>query len=251
MLNGTVLSKAQTRRWMHSATFASDVNVGVGAPWEIFRAQVGGQTVDIYTKSGGLGAYATLFVLVPDYEFGFSILTASTIGEGTTVALVYFIAEMIGSTVLPVLEKVAKDQAKATFAGHYAASNLNSSLTITVDDQPGLRVIDWVSNGTDFLEKFGHTSDGTYVDFRIQPNQLYTGNKVGFNGVSQILPAQIYSGPLRLNCLSWTNVDRANYGNVGIGEFAFEIDPATGNATSVQPKALRINLERKGEAKDA
>lgn len=240
ILNSTLLSKAQTRRWIKPSTFTSDLNVGIGAPWEIYRAQVGGRTVDLYTKNGGAEYYATILVLVPDFDFGFSILSASEAGESVTARLVYFIAEIVSSTILPVLEKVAKDQAEANFAGHYSASNLNSSFTIITDDQPGLRVTDWVSNGTEFLANIG-----THVDFRIQPNQLYSGNKAGFTGLFQELPAPIYSGPFDLNCLGWAGVDRLAYGNVGLDQVVFEIDPTTGKAISVQPRALRITLEKK------
>lgn len=245
IMNSTLLSKAQTRRWLKPVTFTSNVNTGVGSPWEIFRAEVNGRMVDLYCKNGGWGAYSTELVLVPDYEFGFVVLSASTINSDADPP-VYLLSEIIGSEVLPVLEEVARDQANATFAGNYAASNLNSSLTITVDDQPGLRVTQWISNGTEVLDAImPGGGPGTYVDFRLQPNQLYTGNQVGFTGIYERLPKPIYSGPMNVNCLSWPTVDGLIYGNIGIEEFVFEIDPATGKATGVSPKALRINLDKK------
>jgi len=94
--------------------------------------------VDLYAKNGGWGAYSTELVLVRDYDFRFVVLTASTLASNYTNSLFYLILEIIGSEVFPVLEEVAKDQAKAAIAGSYAASNLNSSLIITVDNQPGL-----------------------------------------------------------------------------------------------------------------
>ncbi|KAL9072961.1 MAG: hypothetical protein Q9157_004912 [Trypethelium eluteriae] len=183
-------SPAQTRRWMKPVTFTAGINMAVGAPWEIYRAQVGGRTVDLYTKDGGWGAYATLLVLVPDFKFGFSILTANLIGSNVGAKNVYFIAEMLGSSILPALENVARQQANATFAGHYTsiASGLNSSLTVLVDIQPALRVENWVSNGTKIFEEvIGlDSTSGDYIDFRIQPNNLYSGNEVGFTRAWQI-----------------------------------------------------------------
>jgi hypothetical protein len=134
------LSKAQTRRWLKSVTFTANADLSIGIPWEIFRAQVGGRKADPYSKDGGWGAYATIFVLVPDFDFGFSILTASVQGPTTRAKLVSVITEMLISEVLPALEEAARDQAKSAFGGHFAASNLNSSLTITVDEQLGLLV---------------------------------------------------------------------------------------------------------------
>jgi hypothetical protein len=244
ILNSTLLSRAQTRRWLKPLSGTANLKLSVGAPWEIFRAEVGGRTVDLYTKNGGIGSYASLSVLVPDYNFGFTFLTASLLGEAVSSPLVYFMSEMLAATVLPVLEEVARDQAKATFAGHYAASNLNSSLTITVDDQPGLRVTEWISNGTDVFDAVGLSSPGTYVDFRLQPNQLYAGDKIGFTGTRRTLPKQIYTGPLDLNCFTWGDTG-ITYGNVDLENFVFEIDHKTGKSVRVQPKALRISLERK------
>ncbi|KAF2237137.1 beta-lactamase/transpeptidase-like protein [Viridothelium virens] len=187
---GPAGAPAQTRRWMKPVTFTAGINMAVGAPWEIYRAQVGGRTVDLYTKDGGWGAYATLLVLVPDFKFGFSILTANLIGSNVGAKNVYFIAEMLGSSILPALENVARQQANATFAGHYTsiASGLNSSLTVLVDIQPALRVENWVSNGTKIFEEvIGlDSTSGDYIDFRIQPNNLYSGNEVGFTRAWQI-----------------------------------------------------------------
>jgi hypothetical protein len=154
--------------------------MSVGPPWEIFRVQIGGRTVDLYGKNGGYGAYATELVLVPDFNFGFSILSASTLGQETIGPPLYFIMDMIASTVLLELENVARDQANATFAGHYVASNFNSSLTITVDDQPGLHVSQWVSNSTQFLQTLGTLTGGTpgtYTDLASNPTSYMLETK--------------------------------------------------------------------------
>lgn len=184
-------------------------------------------------------------MLVPDFDFGFSILTASVQGQTTGAKLVSVITDMLISEVLPALEDAARDQAASAFGGHFAASSLNSSLTITVDDQPGLLVTEWISNGTDFLQDVGLKTPGTHVDVRIQPNQLYSGNRLGFTGIFNTFPAADSSGLFDPICASWGSVGGTSYGNVGIEEFVFEIDPTTGQATCVQPKALRITLERR------
>jgi hypothetical protein len=58
------------------------------------------------------------------------------------------------------------------------------------------------------------------------------------------MPSPVYAGALDVNCLTWGEVGDLTYGNVGIGEFVFEVDPTTGKAINVQPKALRIIMER-------
>lgn len=232
---------------MKPVTFTSDPLVGVGAPWEIFRTEIGigNRTIDLYTKQGGIGFYSALIILIPDFDMGFSILTAS---EGTELAdsqVVYLIADMIAESILPALDEIAKIQAQENFAGHYAASYLNSSLTITVDDQPGLRVTNWISNDTDLLAIIGGSGSSADVDFRIQPNQLYTigSNEVGFTGWWQVVPTSVFTGPFSVKCLGWSAVDAAVYGNVGVEDYVFKVHE-TGKATELRLRALRVELER-------
>lgn len=52
ILNSDVLSKAQTRRWLKPKSLLNDLSGAVGMPWEIERVQIGGRTVDLYTKDG-------------------------------------------------------------------------------------------------------------------------------------------------------------------------------------------------------
>lgn len=182
---------------------------------------------------------------MPDFHFGFTILLASTINEPGATTLVYFIMEMIASTILPEIDNIGKDQANATFGGYFVDKNTNSSLTITVDDQPGLRVSTWVNNSAQLLQPLGGSGNGTYTDFRLQPNHLYTGDKVGFTGFWQTVPGPAYPGFVNLNCGRWSIAGEVTYGNVAVEEFVFNIDGTTGKAIGVEPKALRTVL--KGE----
>ena len=79
ILQSTLLSKAQTRRWMKPVSHTADIAISVGAPWEIHRVVVPStkRVVDLYTKSGGIGAYTSKLILIPDFDVGFSILAAS------------------------------------------------------------------------------------------------------------------------------------------------------------------------------
>ena len=52
ILSSSLLSKAQTRRWLKPSAFVESFDQGVGRPWEIFRLKVNGKLVDLYTKSG-------------------------------------------------------------------------------------------------------------------------------------------------------------------------------------------------------
>jgi hypothetical protein len=52
ILNSDLLPKAQTRRWLKPKSLLTDPSKAVGMPWEIERIQLGGRTVDLYTKDG-------------------------------------------------------------------------------------------------------------------------------------------------------------------------------------------------------
>lgn len=56
----------------------NSLTASVGAPWEIFRYQMPNvnHVVDAYTKSGNVGAYADILVVVPEWDIGFVIIAA-------------------------------------------------------------------------------------------------------------------------------------------------------------------------------
>lgn len=69
--------------------------------------------------------------------------------------------------------------------------------------------------------------------------------RLGLPGVFQSSPVDIYVEPIDANCLMWSFIGEVTYGGVSLGNFVIEIDPATGKASSVQSKALRVTLRRK------
>lgn len=122
---------------------------------------------------------------MPELDIGFTVLAAGDPPPSLTMD----IADALTSTYIPTLMYIAREQANATFAGHYRHASLlngttgtattsshscnsttgspsappyyanttspqvlNSSLTITVDPtgaRPGLVVENWISNSTD------------------------------------------------------------------------------------------------------
>jgi hypothetical protein len=134
---------------MKPVTHTASLMFSVGAPWEIFRVETSRGVVDLYTKSGNIGVYAGLLVLVPDYDFGWVILSAADRSSTANTGL-HIMTSLIADAFLPAVEAAAKDEAAAAFAGTYKATNgLNSSISIVTDGFPGLGVQSWISNGTD------------------------------------------------------------------------------------------------------
>lgn len=85
--------------------------------------------------------------------------------------------DIVGGALIPAVEEAARAEADVSFSGHYAFANtsrLNSSMTIKTDDQPGLSVSQWISNGTDFALTSTVLQNGMlsgYLDYssRLQP----------------------------------------------------------------------------------
>ncbi|KAI1299857.1 beta-lactamase/transpeptidase-like protein [Xylaria venustula] len=241
ILNSTLAAPATTRRWFSTTAFVDTIDQAVGRGWEIFRVRVNGHSVDLFTKSGNWGVYNSVLFLLPAYDFGFSILSASSSAGG---ALVSDLPNTIINTLLPALESITKQQAHANFAGRYVSYTTNTSITVTTeDDAKGLRVTEYVASGVDLLESV-FALFGADVDFRLVPNELYRGDsRVGFSAVYQpptaIPPKEEFYWP----CESWLDVDDFTFASVPLGLMGFDVD-SEGNATSVQLVALREALLR-------
>ena len=129
ILSSRLLSPLDTRRWMKPDTHTSYGPASVGKPWEIWTVtDLTSHLFDLYTKSGDIYAYSTLFVLSPDYEVGFVVLAA---GEDTH-ATAQYISNLVAASVFPALEEAARHQSQENIAGTYVSTEgSNASSTIT------------------------------------------------------------------------------------------------------------------------
>lgn len=254
ILRSSLLEPVLTRKWMKPLTHTSDLHASVGMPWEIQRMDLPltdgsnvTRVVDLYTKSGDVGAYGSYIVLDPDHDIGFSIFAAGAnpIVQSTVVA------DLIAATWIPAFEAAAREQAQTNYAGSYrAADHLNSSITIGLSNsRPGLGVESWISNGTDMLKAYGNiptvgaTAKQT-VSARLYPAGLQSGNQQAFRAAFELLPQPRVGKVFSANCGSWVDAGTVSYGEVAFGDFVVGVQPKTGKAISVSPKALRVVLER-------
>lgn len=261
ILNSTLTSTSTTRRWFTSTSFVNSIDQAVGRGWEIFRRRLpgsGGYTIDIYTKSGYWGPYTSIFVLIPTYNFGFTLLTScSAPGAGGQVR--DDLPNVIVNTLLPVLDQISRLQAQQNFAGQYVGSTSNTSFTIVTDENAGLKVTEYTTQGLDVLNQiFGNTSK---VDTRILPNLINyadvidaggngTRKRVGFTSLFQRYPqtgteeqdgeANDWYWP----CQTWLDIDDFTLANIPLGQVVFEVDEQ-GRACAVRLEAFRERLERK------
>lgn len=226
--------------------------------------------IDLYTKSGGVGAYGSLLILIPDYNVAVAILTAGP-GEG----VVNFVADTVVQTLLPTLGAAAKDQALRKFGGTYVSGTMiNSSLTLGVDSGPGLIIEKWISNDTDFLaaaQVYSQaTGGGTIKSLRLYPTNL--SSPVHANQSSESVSTNETDGTAATNMTmvafravfeflteerntprifdtdtnTWDKVDQLTYGNLAVDEFVFSLRGSgdDGEVVAVDPMALRITLQK-------
>lgn len=208
--------------------------------------------VDAYTKGGGIGLYSSELVLIPELDLGLIVLCAGAL-EGAPV-----LAELIADAFIPVAEAVAREEADNNYVGRYLAADmtkLNSSIEIATEIvRPGLEIKSWISNGTDVFTTYGNVALGlprNKVSIRLYPTGLLTplgegGEEVAWRAVMEPKMENADSAGTNLfmgNCLSWVGVDAYRYGSVALDEFLFVVGK-DGKATSVEPRALRVRLEK-------
>ena len=245
------LSSTLTRHWLKPLSHTTSFKTSVGAPWEIFRYELPNRpnhVIDVYSKSGNLGAYADIIALIPEYEIGFSITAADL--PTNPLPNVWGLADLIIDRLSPAFDKAAQQEANRTYAGTYKAHGANSTtdsyVTITTDHQkPGLQVTKWVSNGIDFLQSLAALSGFEGLAVRLYPagiEESVPGNsakRVFFRGTFDYDTSGQSKGVISA-CQSWLNVDASRVGNIGVDEWVFTLDK--GRASSAEPRLMRKQL---------
>ncbi|KAH8894336.1 beta-lactamase/transpeptidase-like protein [Thozetella sp. PMI_491] len=222
ILNSTLLSPAQTRRWMKPHAFTSNPDAAVGAPWEIMRAP-GTPISWIYAKSGDAGAYSAMTMLIPDLGVGMSVLAAGS----TATSQVLVASDLLAGTFVPAFWAQGKAQATVTYAGTYTNASGNTTITVTAAcGTPGLVVTEFTLGGQDVLQA---------LSFLLQQDltlRLYhvglaaagdSGTKIESWRAIFEAPGSLPSTP-SASCVSWLLINPYVYGGVGLDEFLFTLD---------------------------
>ncbi|EED23038.1 penicillin-binding protein, putative [Talaromyces stipitatus ATCC 10500] len=248
ILKSTLMPSYVTRRWLKPVTFTSQLLKSVGAPWEIQRYLLPANTiinashiVDMYSKSGDIGAYSTFFGVVPDFGVGLSVLAAG-VNPHTQISPV---RDTVVEIFYQAAEASAKEQARRAFTGTFQATNINSSITLGVDGGPGVVIQEWISNGTNFLQNAYLAS---YDDFRLYPTELsveadsityYTYHLNFLASDGEPAKGDFWS----YNNDYWLFLDALIYKNLATDDFIIGFDK-DGIVQSVQSAALRVSMSR-------
>ncbi|KAK5074778.1 hypothetical protein LTS08_005653 [Lithohypha guttulata] len=243
MLSHTLLSPRLTRQWMKPSSFLPDGKSAVGAPWEIYQALGTNKTTWMYTKSGDLGAYSTYLILLPDYDAGFTILTAGM----RTASVSRILADIAATAFVPAFESAAREEASTRFTGEFAFSGPNAAgngtdtfeIVLSIDDGPGLLVANYSINGVDMRTAFAALARTTAnnTQLRLYPSGLTAPGEQGTvlqgyrmirynpNSMAPTPDGAVFSSP---RCQEWFNIggytSRMGYGaQGGLDEFAMVV----------------------------
>ncbi|KAI1266985.1 beta-lactamase/transpeptidase-like protein [Xylariaceae sp. FL1019] len=260
ILNYELLDPVTTRRWLKPFSFSTDPHASVGVPWGARRVNVNGQPyrwITAYNKAGRISDYSSVLAIIPDYDIGIAVLLAGNLPANANFGLL----DTIGEVLIPAVEEAARAEAGSIYSGHYTFANtsqLNSSMTIDTDDQPGLGVSQWFSNGTDFLWTSTVLQQEYYPltpRVRLYPSGLESTNadgskKVVFKAVFEDAGAPDHATSMfSTDCATWINVESVIYGSSAMDELMeltfrrFNLD-SSGKVISVTSPSLRVTLDK-------
>lgn len=234
--------------WMHPVSFTAGVNSFYGIPWEMFRTDkilgVSGRAVTFVTKGGGLPAYQTIIMLVPEYELGITILTA---GDED---LLDVLRDLVTAPLIRAADKVAQRQVEETYAGTYKAAHLNSSMELIYSENLGLEISTWISNGTNMMAEviteYFHVPAATFHAQTI-PTLLYRDEESRTGEQWRIVVVQSPSREAAASVwddFCFTDVDTMMYAGRPLNEMVFWDKGADGKYQTLELPAFRISLGR-------
>ncbi|KAG4272611.1 hypothetical protein FPRO04_10353 [Fusarium proliferatum] len=257
ILKDKALSPSNTRRWLKPNTFTSTWSASVGSPWEIYRVDnltSDGRIIDLYTKGGTLSGYQSGMAMVPDTGLAVSVL-----GAGPEVSSVWAqLATLnIVEALVPAMDMAARDEAKARFSGVYVDEKTGSTLTLSLDEGPGLVLSNWTARDFDVLPNLNRFQPGRYNDttdsgiktVRLYPTGIENESCAAWRAVFPTLSdneAEMIEGLTKVKdvtCITWHMLDRFIYNGLSMDHFEFKYG-RDGKAVSIKSKAFDVEMKR-------
>lgn len=192
--------------------------------------------------------YYSAAILIPEWNIGLTLLYA---GDWQPIELFKEAAlRIIGEEI----EKIQRASAKDKYTGSYkATSNINSSLSLAVDAGPGIRIISWLSNSTDFLNSYLaiKQSQGAILsdaEVRLIPTGLTRGEGTEVWRVQTSLPKPKTPTDRIWEEYCMPHLDYLTYFDRPADEVVFEF--VGGRVAVVKLTGLRVELAKEGEGDD-
>jgi CubicO group peptidase (beta-lactamase class C family) len=245
ILNHDLLSGPRTRWWLQPRSLLPSLHQLVGAPWEILRPDDSEITyarpIDIYTKSGGVDGYAGYGIVVPEYDLAVSINAAGNSSGRAVQAIMPIVMEAL----IPFADAHAREQAKANYAGTYTLPNSNNSITIALDDGPGLSITAFNMNGVPVLRSLAALLGQDFATFSARlyptdPDSLGTAKEFWRISLDSTTTPETYADNA---CAAWLQLDRFRYIREPLDSFNFVIE--NGKPVAVELLGWRTTLRKR------
>ncbi|KAL6788831.1 beta-lactamase/transpeptidase-like protein [Trichoderma sp. SZMC 28012] len=269
ILMNRFLSARRTREWMKPRSHTSSWGYSVGAPWEILRTDqitADGRIVDLYTKSGDLGLYHALLGLVPDYDISIVVFAAGAEVSSDTTAEIF---SAVTEALIPAIDEAGKTEAvtlPAALVGTYTDKTTNSSLILSINSDNTLTINRFTVRSFDVLHHAslysldalslgeGSLPEDTYVDARLYPTNLVGKTQDGIKKTSWRAVYDTTTAKEKSeedaklvfkdgSCQSWTQLDRAAYNYLSIGDFLFSYG-SNDEITHIRNAAFNVTLAK-------
>lgn len=203
--------------------------------------------IDFYTKSGSIGDYLALLVIVPDLDVVMSILLA---GGDASFDNMYGILTYMVEGMIPAIDNGTKEEASQTYAGTYVDASTNSTLVIRVDDGPGLLISNFTVRGADVITEYATFNEANTADtsVRLYPTDLEAGESQAWRAVyslSTLAEDAEENSQLFFEqgiCQSWSLIDLLSYGLRGLDDFVFTM--GENGTVNLEPRAWRVVLSK-------
>ncbi|GJC84742.1 beta-lactamase-like protein sdnR [Colletotrichum liriopes] len=239
MLSSRLITPAATRRWLQPIAGTSNLRNAVGRPWEIYHAgqQANSSILDVFTKTGLIGHYASYFGLAPDFNAGFAILAHDTEAPRGPDLNVY--ADVVSLAIVQ-LQKLAAAEMASRYVGTFDGPAGTATFSIS-SDGPGLLVSNLTKGEVDLRAEIAAAA-GIMLkdfDFRLYPSNVATETQHQFVAVFQDKSAPVDMGTP--TCITWQDV-----GALGPGvdiRVVFDMDKS-GQATDVTLAGGSLALRR-------
>ena len=245
ILSHKLLSAPETRRWLQPRAFLTSVHQAVGESWEILRpTDLNVKTprpIDIFTKPGGVTGYAANTAIIPEYGIALTITAAG----GQVNDAVSTLFPLIVRPLVAHADKLAQEQAATQYAGTYISiAGADNSLTLAVDDGPGLSITDWIMNGVPVLRSLAAVQKIPFESFSARlypadPDSRDAGKDVWRVSLDRKDKKQGFAD---LQCIGWNQVDVFRYVSEPLDTVVFS--KGEHEARSVELLGWRTVLDR-------
>lgn len=249
--------------WFAPTSFGGSTQGFYGAPWEIFRAKVrdlvpehSGLTstrpVTFITKGGGLPAYSSEVIMLPEYGLGVTILVA---GNGQAVSEIH---EIVSRQMIGFAEDAALEELRHRYVGTFehvdAEGNVTHRLTLDRSADHALFVTEWTADGIDVLAglRKRYAKTGNEVVWHVVPTLLHVDEKNVRGARWRVIPS--IQRPKDSDTIPkrriWDNFcvsdwDFNSYAGKPLNEVIFWTDEDTDDqAVEVELSAYRTKLRR-------